>query len=393
MKNHRLAVISLVARCAIGFFGLLQVRSALPIFGITGLAQIASAATFLSAGILLESGLAWNLRVRISQVSGQEILVLVHQAFRRLIYFCLPISLLCFVSLVWVQSSSVRLIFTILFLTLINLLFLPWLRLLEGIGQQHITIIIQILTSFLVLIFTLLNVSSMNILQFALVANSGTLLTSIMVYVFCKFKFKRFVPNGASYLEGTSNIAILHRDSLIVVLSGTLMFCFFPTIYHWNNGDIFVAQSGIQLRIFSLMIGVIGVVGTQLQIMGRTRVETNKYLLKIQIFMSPLLILSFVLSDNLLQYFVLGKGNDFNLIESLAYGVLASLVASQIQSSADELRKFGLRLQARSYAICAFFFLIGCGMVQVFNFSLVWYTCVIYYFLHIQPLRKRIARS
>lgn len=392
MKIQKLVLISILGRSIVGLFGIIQLRAALPVFGISGFAEIAAATTLLTVGIVLESGLAWNLRLEISQSSSENINNLVRKTFLKLVLFCAPLCLITFAVMVTSNSVVIQLNAGILFMTFGNLLFIPWLRLLEGIGLQYVAILIQVATSFIILLIVLTTVHLVNIVEFTLLISSGGLMSSIVVYVYIRMRMQKGIPDGASHNQGDFYVRVPNLDSLVVVFSSNLIFGFYPLLYHFYKNDDFVSQTGIRVRIFSLMLGVIGVIGTQLQVKSAQHIDGLRYGLRIRILTSVVLIFTFVGADFILETVVLGKDNPFNIFESVSFGVLAALVESQIHNSTLELKQFGLKRQVVSYSICTIIFAFSFVFIRHFDLSLVWATCLIFYIVHVRPLGKRVGR-
>jgi len=392
MKIQRLVLISILGRSIVGLFGIIQLRAALPVFGISGFAEIAAATTLLTVGTVLESGLAWNLRLEISQSSSENINNLVRKTFLKLVLICAPLCLITFTVMVTSSSVVTKLNAGILFITVSNLLFIPWLRLLEGIGLQYVAILIQVATSFIILLTVVTTVHLLNIVEFTLLISSNGLMSSSLVYVFIRMRIQKRIPDGASHNQGDFYVRVPNLESLVVVFSSNILFGFYPLLYHLYKNDNFVSQTGIKVRIFSLMLGVIGVIGTQLQVKSAQHIHGLSYGLRIRILTSVVLIFIFVGADSILEAVVLGRGNTFNIFESVSFGVLAALVESQIYNSTLELKQFGLKRQVVSYSICTIIFAFSFVFIRHFDLSLVWATCLIFYIVHVRPLGKRVGR-
>jgi hypothetical protein len=392
MKIQKLVLISILGRSIVGLFGIIQLRAALPVFGISGFAEIAAATTLLTVGIVLESGLAWNLRLEISQSSSENINNLVRKTFLKLVLICAPLCLITFAVMVTSNSVVTQLNAGILFMTFGNLIFIPWLRLLEGIGLQYVTILIQVATSFIILLIVVATVHLLNIVEFTLLISSSGLMSSIVVLVYIRMRIQKKIPDGASHNKGDFCVKIPNLDSLVVVFSSNLLFGFYPLLYHLYKNDDFVSQTGIRVRLFSLMLGVIGVIGTQLQVKSAQHMEGLSYGLKIRILTSVVLIFTFVGADFILEAVVFGRDNPFNIFESVSFGVLVALVESQIYNSTLELKQFGLKRQVLSYSICTIIFAFCFVFIRHFDLSLVWATCLIFYIVHVRPLGKRVGR-
>ncbi|MCX6454847.1 MAG: hypothetical protein NT057_01085 [Actinobacteria bacterium] len=388
MNLLQLGSASLVTRLGVALLGIVQLKLAMPFLGISGFADVAGSLIFLSVGNIFESALSWRLRFEVARIgnTSEAKKITSLQAFQNskiLVPFAVGTGFTSFV----IESEFIANCLSVVSLISLSLIFVPWVRFLEGIGKQKINIAIQFSCAIIVFLIFLMYLSNLTTTKMVLISSSFPLFCSSSAFVYCYFmKVKQDISplSSDNLFQGVS---VTGFQSFIIISSSTLLFGIFPLLSHWMQTDLITAQNGVEVRLLSLGLGVIAVISTQVQV-ERIAVS-KKSILKTDLRLITLagcIFLGFPVVDWIAQKYFLGSATEFLLINSVPYGLLLGFVILQIPSATISLVDDGGRLQMYTYFASGVLFIATIFAIANLNISFVWASCFSFLICHMIPI-------
>ena len=382
-----LSSVALVARVFIALLGIAQLTLAIPIVGISGFAQISAALTFLSVGNILESALSWRLRFEVAQLGNTfDAIKLRNNTAIRNIKICVPLFVIVVIFYCSTGEYFIRSCLSVVILILINVIFLPWVRFLEGIGRQHINIVLQLTSAFLIFLFFFINLQDISIAKMIVISSSLGWLSSFCSFIYCLFlRIDRNI--GAENDNGIVRPPITALQASIIVTASTLLFGMFPLLSHLLQTESMTAAIGVEIRILALALSIISVVSTQFQVNRASTSDRSFTSKNSRLFVAAIsVVIAFLIIDWIAQRLILGTDINFVPLNSLPFGLLLGLVICQIPSSTISLVEDGGRFQMKTYLASAGLFTVIVAAISSFHVSLAWAACASFGICHVIPI-------